>query len=296
MSLLVVGRSESRSTGEERALVLQAVGIPSELAWDGREWLLLVEHELEIAARTHLERYSVENPERSPATPLEPLHPGAWMGSVAYVAVLLLIGSLAGQHAFGADWWNAGTLRATALRGGEWWRAVTALTLHVDIAHLVGNIGFGATFGYLAAQLLGPGVAWSSVLVAAALANVAVAWLAPRDHVSLGASTAVFAALGLLASYAWRSRSDARARWAYRWAPLIAGVALLAFTGAGGERTDVLAHALGFAMGVLAGAWHAARRRRRPARDPVRSQASAATAALALLTASWICALHVANG
>jgi membrane associated rhomboid family serine protease len=291
MALVAVARSVSRRACEERALVLHAVGIASELASDGKEWLLLVESDLEEAATTHLERYRAENPERPPPSPAAPPYAYAWIGSVAYSLVLLTIGWLAGHHALGVDWWDAGALAAAELRDGEWWRALTALTLHVDIAHLVGNIGFGAVFGFLAAQLLGVGVAWGTVLLAAALANVGVAWIAPREHVSLGASTAVFAALGLLASYAWRSRADARARWAYRWAPLIAGVALLAFTGAGGERTDVLAHLLGFAVGVLAGIGHAQRRRDPPVRDSARTQWFAAGGAIALLAVSWAFAI-----
>ena len=70
----------------------------------------------------------------------------------------------------------------------------------------------------------------------------------------------MFATLGLLAAYAWRRRRDQGDRWAYRWAPLVAGVILLGFMGAGGERTDVLAHLTGFAMGALAGVVHACSR------------------------------------
>src|SRR5690606_35050914 len=70
---------------------------------------------------------------------------------------------------------------------------------------------------------------------------------------TIGASTAVFATLGLVAAYAWKQHSAGALRWARRWAPLIAAVALLAFTGAGGERTDVLAHLTGFISGALVG-------------------------------------------
>jgi membrane associated rhomboid family serine protease len=291
MTLVAVGRSASRMACEERALVLHAVGIASELAWDGKEWLLLVESEHETAALSHLERYRIENPERpAPPPPVTP-HAHAWTGSAVYVIVLLTVGWLAGHHTLGIDWRDAGVLAATEFRRGEWWRALTALTLHVDIAHLVGNIGFGAVFGWLASQLLGPGLAWGTVLLAAALANAGVAWLAPREHVSLGASTAVFSALGLLASYAWRSRADQRARWAYRWAPLVAGVALLGFTGAGGERTDVLAHLLGFATGVLAGIGHARRHRGSPGFDSARVQWLAAAGGVGLLLLGWTLAV-----
>jgi rhomboid protease GluP len=65
----------------------------------------------------------------------------------------------------------------------------------------------------------------------------------------------VFSLLGLLAAYAWRRRADSGERWAYRWAPLIAGVFLLGFTGVGGENTDVLAHLTGFITGAVTGWW-----------------------------------------
>jgi membrane associated rhomboid family serine protease len=51
-------------------------------------------------------------------------------------------------------------------------------------------------------------------------------------------------------------------RRAYRYAPIVAGIALLAFLGVGGERTDVLAHLAGFVAGVLAGWWHGRTSRR----------------------------------
>jgi membrane associated rhomboid family serine protease len=38
-----------------------------------------------------------------------------------------------------------------------------------------------------------------------------------------------------------------------RWAPLIAGLILLGWFGSAGENTDLVAHAMGFAIGVLLG-------------------------------------------
>jgi len=80
----------------------------------------------------------------------------------------------------------------------------------------------------------------------------------------VGASTAVFTALGLLSAYSWRTRLALPQRWALRWGPLVAGLLLLAWTGTGGESldnpssgadqsVDVLAHALGFLTGLLGG-------------------------------------------
>jgi MYXO-CTERM domain-containing protein len=239
------------------------------------------------AALAQLAQYERENPPRRRPLPPEPLHRGAWLGSLAYGLVILLVGHLAGRLALGADWLEAGALVSAPTRAGEYWRAVTAITLHLDVGHLLANLGFGAVFGLLAGQLLGAGVAWATVLAAAAAANLLNAHLQPMTHSSVGASTAVFATLGLLAAYAWRRRRDAGERWAYRLAPLVAGVILLGFTGAGGERTDVLAHLTGFAMGALAGILHAGL----PVPRGPSAQWVAGALALATLVAAWALAL-----
>jgi membrane associated rhomboid family serine protease len=127
------------------------------------------------------------------------------------------------------------------------------------------------------------------VLVAASAANLLNALLAPAGHSSIGASTAVFATLGMLAAYSWWRRRDAGDRWAYRWAPLMAGVILLGFTGAGGERTDVLAHLTGFTMGALAGVAHAAL----PLPRGRVAQFVAGFVALLLLAGAWAWALRI---
>lgn len=283
-------RSFWRSACEERGFVLHAVGIESEVAWLGRGWALLVPEADQAAALAQLEHYEHENPPRRPPAALEPLHRGAWLGSTVYAATILAVAYLAGGLALGANWLDAGALQAGPTRAGEWWRAVTALTLHLDVGHLLANLGFGTVFGLLAGQLLGPGIAWATVLLAASAANLLNALVQPAAHTSVGASTAVFATLGLLAAYAWRRRHDRGERWAYRWAPLVAGIILLGFTGAGGERTDVLAHLTGFAMGALAGVAHAAFRAPRGAVV----QVTAGLLAIAVLAGSWAWALRLA--
>ena len=282
-----VFRSAWRNECEERGFVLHAVGISSQMIWLGRVWALVVPVTDHAAALSHLERYVRENPPRRARAVPDPLHDGAWLGSLAYAAVMLAVGYLAGSLALGADWLEAGALRAGPTRSGELWRAITALTLHLDVGHLLANLGFGTVFGLLAGQLLGPGVAWASVLAAAGAANLLNAFIQPATHSSVGASTAVFATLGLLAAYAWRRRRDQGDRWAYRWAPLIAGVILLGFTGAGGERTDVLAHLTGFAMGLLAGVAHASWRMPRG----TVAQVVAGVSAAAALVLAWTMAL-----
>ena len=70
---------------------------------------------------------------------------------------------------------------------------------------------------------------------------------------SIGASTAVFATLGILAGYVWRGQLMAQDRWSTRFGPIIGGLALLMFTGTGDENTDIGAHLLGFVCGFATG-------------------------------------------
>jgi len=253
MDFVEIHRSPWRPPCDERAFVLHAVGIASQVAHDGEAWHLLVAAGDATNAALQLQRYEHENPPRRRFIRPEGTHPSAWIGAAGYALVLLGVAYLAGRKAFDTDWLSAGVVDTSAVRSGEWWRVVTALTLHFDVGHLLANLGFGTVFVLLAGQLLGPGVATAGVLAAAASANLLNAFVQPADHVSAGASTAVFATLGLLAAYAWRRRANDGERWAYRWSPLLAGVFLLAFTGAGGETTDVLAHLTGFLTGALAG-------------------------------------------
>jgi rhomboid protease GluP len=287
METVEIFRSYRRAACEERAFVLHAVGIASQVGWNGRSWSLFVAGERAAEAIGHLVRYQRENPPRRSTTEPEPTHRLAWLGSAAYALVLLVVGYLAGRDAFGQDWFGDGGLRAGAVQAGEAWRAVTALTLHLDVGHLLANLGFGTVFGLLAGQLIGPGLAWAAVLVAASLANLLNSLIRSPEYGSVGASTAVFATLGLLAAYSWRRRASSADRWAYRWAPLVAGVALLAFTGVGGERTDVLAHLTGFVMGAITGVLLAASRR------PLAGWAQSAlgAAAIAGIAAAWWLAL-----
>jgi membrane associated rhomboid family serine protease len=123
----------------------------------------------------------------------------------------------------------------------------------------------------------------------AALANLLEALLGPADHRAVGASTAVFAALGAMSAYSWRERLGQRLQWARRWGPLIAGVVLLGWTGSSGEGTDVVAHLGGFVVGAILGATLALPAvRTRAERVPQWLSGALALASLAL---AWGCAL-----
>lgn len=253
----------------ERAFMLYAVGIASAIAKDGAGFILLVDVADAAAASEHLRQYELERLNRPPPPPPPPkLYPHAWAGSLGYALVLIGVAIAISNGLWRLDAFDVGELNSQLVQKGQWWRVWTALTLHLDGPHLVANTVAGIWFGYLASRLMGVGNAWLLVVVGAGLANWIEAYFGPSKHLSVGASTAVFTALGLLSAYSWRTRLAYPQRWALRWGPLVAGVIMLSWTGTGGESpdqpggggqsvdvsVDVLAHALGFAVGLCAGA------------------------------------------
>jgi membrane associated rhomboid family serine protease len=256
MTFAVIYSSDQLAGCEQRAFVLKAVGIEHVVGQQGDLFVLLVPRGQIDSAIDHLQQYESESRPKPPPPPVK-LHSNAQVGSAVFALLMIAVSYLAGIGAGGLDWFAAGSLSSSTILHHEWWRAITALTLHRDVGHLVGNLAFGIPYGFFAAQLLGSGRAWSSIVIAATLGNLLDSALMSSNQNSVGASTAVFAMLGLVAAYSWRSGVSGMTRWAHRWAPLIAAIALLGFTGAGGERTDVVAHLAGFIFGTVLGAVHA---------------------------------------
>ncbi len=288
-ALVTVFRSPRRRDCEERLLVLTAVGIPGQLAFDG-QCLIEVAAADAASAQAHLRQYEQENPPPPPPPPAPRLHPHAWIGCVLYVAVLMGVAYAVAGGMVRLDAFDLGELDAARVQGGQWWRAWTALTLHLDGPHLAANLLAGVWFGYLAARQLGGGLAWFLIVSGAALANLLAGLYGPPEHRAVGASTAVFAALGLMSAYSWRERLRWPQRWARRWGPLVAGVVLLGWTGSAGEGTDLVGHLSGFIVGVVLGAAVAVPRVQiQVNRVP---QWLTGAAALASVAFAWFCALR----
>ncbi len=249
----VVFESRSLPACRERALVLQAVGIAHEIIELDR-WLALVVDAGEAArAREELRLYEQENHGWPPQLARMPTVSNGIIGILVYAALLIVIHLMSHAGAFGQDWLAAGRVDGRLMLSGEWLRSVTALTLHADLPHLAGNLFFGAIFGLFSAQLLGQGLAWTLILGGGVLGNITNVLIQHPSHRAVGASTAVFAALGVLTAYTWMHRRDSRFHLAYRSAPLISGLVLLAYLGTGDARTDIVAHLTGFAWGTAGG-------------------------------------------
>jgi hypothetical protein len=98
-----------------------------------------------------------------------------------------------------------------------------------------------------------PGLALALVLLAGAGGNAVNAFLRSSDYVSLGASTAVFAAVGLLSGLGVVRRMQRGDRWRLALLPFAGGLGILAMVGSGGGRVDVFAHLFGLLVGTALG-------------------------------------------
>ncbi len=249
----VVFSSALRDPCDERAIVLEAVGIVNQLRQLDGEYVLAVQIEDFTRAKQQLRLYAAENVQRSmPAIAQEQVSNGI-IGATLYVVLLLVVFGLQYSATFSQSIITIGSAHAGAIQSGEWWRTITALTLHGDIAHLLGNICFGVLFGIFLSHTLGSGVAWLSILLAGIIGNVISGFIKAPHFSAIGASTAIFAALGILSAYTWQKRKSFSYSRLRRWTPLITGLALLAFLGGPGEKIDVFSHVSGFIAGVLCG-------------------------------------------
>jgi membrane associated rhomboid family serine protease len=284
---------ETPERADELGLVASAVGIACRVRRGETGWEVVVAGADAASAAAALAAFEAETAEQdaAPPTPEEPEAPARDLGGrlAAPLLVIVLIVSywLTGPRAAAGPAFLAGTADAARILDGEWWRTLTALTLHSDASHVVSNVVAGGLLATAVCRSLGPGVGGWLLLVAGAGGNALNALLHGSAHRSVGASTAVLGAVGVLCGVAvgraWRRRSAG----ARLWLPVATGLALLAMLGAD-ERTDLGAHFLGFGVGLVAAALVALAMPRPPGRAV---QVPLALAALAALGGAWWLAL-----
>lgn len=286
-----VYRAFRRRDCEDRAFMLGAVGIGSAISPRDDHFILEVTEADAHRALGQLDQYEAENlpPEPTPPAPSLHGHAHAWVGCVGYAVWLMGVAYVISNGLVRLDAFQTGELDAARVQGGQWWRAWTALTLHLSGPHLAANLGAGVWFGYLAGRQLGVGVAWLLIVAGGGIANLLEGLFGPPWHRSVGASTAVFTALGLMSAYTWRERLRLPQGWVQRWGPLVAGVILLGWLGTAGKETDVMAHMLGFGIGLLLGATAALPAVKRRLLDL--QQWPAGLAAIVIMVAAWALAL-----
>jgi membrane associated rhomboid family serine protease len=287
--LRVVYESRNRAECSDRALVLASLRIPYQIVDDTDSCALIVPAEYSAQAMDQLIQYDDENPPAIVPKKVVVQYQDAVPGLIGYALIIGGVTALAGFAASNSEWVVAGRVDGALIRAGEWWRTITALTLHSGLRHILGNLIFGVMFGLFAGRLLGSGVAWLTILLAGASGNLLNTLLLDSAHRSVGASTAVFAALGLVAGYVWRGKLMAQDRWPYRVGPIVGGFALLMYTGTGGENTDVGAHLMGFLCGLGGGIFLSPVRTRLVS---AKLQAVSGFIAIAIVCGAWIAALQ----
>lgn len=178
----------------------------------------------------------------------------ATAGAVLVSLLLLTFFAVTGPRASGSGWFSAGASDAERVLHGEWWRTVTALTLHADSAHVLSNVGIGTLVVGAVMRAEGIGFGAALVLAAGTAGNLVNAWAHHTLHSSVGFSTAVFGAIGILGGLAYvhgrrRSRPLRPA-----WTALAGTVALLALLGTSEKsNVDLLAHLFGGLAGLALG-------------------------------------------
>jgi len=246
----------SFSAADDHALVLIATGHDCWIHPHESSFLLLVPPGTEFSARNEITAYETERHSSAPPDPpAEFRRQGTWIIHLWLFSLLL------------AFIWQTASPQITErflssshalFLHHQWWRPFTALFLHSDFPHLLGNLLGGALFGSLVVRSIGPFPGITAILASGTLGNTINAFLhLPHDHRSLGASTAVFAALGLLAALGTCEllRNPRSLPWRRILAPLFGGLILLGWMGGGspGSLTDVGAHIAGFLSGLALG-------------------------------------------
>jgi len=285
--LAVVGSYPTRTDAYDRSLVISAMEVPHWVLRREGQFALCVPPAQAAEVAEELERFEAERKLRAPEPPT--LGEAAHYSTISlYVCGWILCGLYAVQMA-GPEWWTErGTASSQAIMAGQWWRVFTALTLHADLGHLGANLAAGLVYAGFLLPVLGAGWTWLFIVLAGAAGNWLNAW-GHRDvgHLSIGASTAVFAALGMLvaAQCAMRALAVRQVRARELLLPVGAGLGLLAYLGVGDQQTDYMAHFFGLLAGVpfgVAGVWLGL-----GTRTPRLAQAALAWSAAGLLALCW---------
>jgi membrane associated rhomboid family serine protease len=253
--LMALGPVPTERKARDWALVLQAMSIWHALRRSSMGWMVLVREADYRKAQHSIDHYEAENRDWPPREVKErprfrtsPVIPLMFAALIAFYFVT-------GPARLESTWFTRGTAVADLVLTHQPWRAVTALTLHADSVHVLGNVISGSVFGSALHRRLGAGATALGIVASGAVGNLLNAvWhhsINGQEHASIGASTAVFGAVGLLAATQLvLDRPIKKQRsWTDFAGPIVGGLALLGALGSGGEHTDLGAHFFGLLAG-----------------------------------------------
>jgi rhomboid protease GluP len=272
-------------------LVLTASGIAHQVNQQNANWFISVHIHHRGAAVEAIGLFLKENPAQFIQGQVGFISSGNTYSAGYIVAILLLIHILIGPGkelqvfvaAFGAD--------ADRILDGEVYRCATALLFHSDFQHLAGNLVGLVIFGTVTASQCGWGIGWLMILATGIAGNLITALCYQQNHLAIGASTAVFGAVGICSAIQLRCRFwNTNEKFELSWRkgmPLIAGFALLGLLGTS-PHADLMAHLAGFAVGLVVG--YAAGLKRNPPLNKLSFwvQLTAAVLAFGVMTGAWL--------
>jgi membrane associated rhomboid family serine protease len=251
--LVAVGRFDDLESAREYALVVLAMNLDCLITVHEGGYVIHGEEAFQEAIREEFRLYTEEQ-KTVPDDPAIPVFSSGINLALIWICAVLFC--------FGYQMENPGvedrflSSSIAIWEDGEYYRALTSLFLHADLEHAMGNVLFGTLFGVFVANSFGPLKGWGLVLASGFLGNLAsMAIRYPDQALALGASTAVFGALGLLVGAGlqevWRTRSLRRGLRTL--GPFLAGLMIFSLNGIGDPGTDTLAHLTGMACGIILG-------------------------------------------
>lgn len=277
----------TRDQVDTYGLVLSAYHLPHSIIKSDSGWEIWVDETVRDKALDLILQYIEENQDLSlPDEKETPVYKKTFSG--IWVCSLLLACNIAANMSgdiekivreFGAS--------AFDIINGEIYRTVTALMLHSNYSHLAGNIAGIAIFGTAVCSITGAGIGWLMILLSGILGNLTNAALFRYGHISIGASTAVFGAVGILAAYQLCRKIKIANQRMKAWLPFAAGLALLGFLGSG-RHSDLTAHLFGFVAGICLGLIYALYLYRHVEK---RNQIYCMAATIGTVALSWLWAL-----
>ncbi|MCP4688445.1 MAG: rhomboid family intramembrane serine protease [Desulfobacterales bacterium] len=245
-------------------LVLSSSGIGYQTAISRDGWEIWAREEEYEAALEAMKQYFRENPDPEAPSLAETPPPASLfpknLGGIWPSLLLLVVYAAISMHHAERTFFQEFGASSARIMDGEIHRAVTALLLHSDAVHLIGNMAGLTLFGTAVCMMTGAGPGWLMILLTGVFGNLANAALHGANHSSIGASTAVFGAIGILSGRQFWEKFRRPGQRVKAWLPLAAGLALLGLLGSGGQRVDLMAHLFGLLAGLVIGAAHAIRK------------------------------------
>ncbi len=274
----------SRPQANTFGLVLSSAKMSYQVVRALKGYEIRVPENIKTEAITLIETYLAENTTSDEVAPESPWPitrtlAGIWMA-------LILVGS----HLYITTTGQTATIRqlyrasADKILQGELYRICTALLLHADALHLVGNVIGLALFATVVCSTAGFGVGGLMILISGMVGNLSNALLFQTGHHSIGASTAVFGAVGLAAAHQFIVKWRQHHRHFKAWIPLGGGLALLGMMGSS-INTDLTAHLFGFVAGFCMGLLFSAPRQEPPGKP---AQYGCLLVAVVLVMASFV--------